>query len=100
MHRGVSMKSLRFLAPLLIFLVVGAFLAVGLKLDPREVPSPLIDKPAPQFALPRLLQVEGLVPQVVVGVLQYGCLLTLSLEKFPTFTNVHQVTSGVSTGGL
>ncbi|MED5533755.1 MAG: DsbE family thiol:disulfide interchange protein, partial [Pseudomonadota bacterium] len=50
------MKSLRFLAPLLIFLVVGAFLAVGLKLDPREVPSPLIDKPAPQFELPRLLQ--------------------------------------------
>ena len=55
------MKSLRFLAPLLIFLVVGAFLAVGLKLDPREVPSPLIDKPAPQFELPRLLQMEGLV---------------------------------------
>ena len=55
------MKSLRFLAPLLVFLVVGAFLAVGLKLDPREVPSPLIDKPAPQFELPRLLQMEGLV---------------------------------------
>ena len=33
------MKSLRFLAPLLIFVVVGIFLAVGLKLDPREVPS-------------------------------------------------------------
>ena len=31
-----------------------AFLAVGLKLDPREVPSPLIDKPAPAFTLPRL----------------------------------------------
>ena len=30
------------------------FLAVGLKLDPREVPSPLIGKPAPAFALPRL----------------------------------------------
>ena len=28
--------------------------AVGLKLDPREVPSPLIGKPAPAFTLPRL----------------------------------------------
>ena len=55
------MKSLRFLAPLVVFLVVGAFLAVGLKLDPREVPSPLIDKRAPQFELPRLLQMEGIV---------------------------------------
>ncbi|HCX87663.1 MAG TPA: DsbE family thiol:disulfide interchange protein [Gammaproteobacteria bacterium] len=55
------MKSLRFLAPLLIFVVVGIFLAVGLKLDPREVPSPLIDKPAPQFELPRLLQMDGVV---------------------------------------
>ena len=57
----MSMKSLRFLAPLLIFVVVGAFLAVGLKLDPREVPSPLIDKPAPQFVLPRLLQMDAVV---------------------------------------
>ncbi len=55
------MKSLRFMAPLLIFVVVGVFLAVGLKLDPREVPSPLIDKPAPQFELPRLLQMDGVV---------------------------------------
>ena len=39
----------RFLWPLLIFLVMAGFLAFGLKLDPREVPSPLIDKPAPAF---------------------------------------------------
>ena len=44
----------RFLFPLGIFLVLSAFLAVGLKLDPREVPSPLINKPAPAFQLPQL----------------------------------------------
>ena len=44
----------RFLLPLVVFFVLVGFLAVGLKLDPREVPSPLIDKPAPQFTLPRL----------------------------------------------
>ena len=44
----------RFLFPLGIFLVLSVFLAVGLKLDPREVPSPLIDKPAPPFQLVQL----------------------------------------------
>ena len=48
------MKALRFLIPLGVFAVLAAFLAVGLKLDPREVPSPLIGKPAPKFALPLL----------------------------------------------
>jgi cytochrome c biogenesis protein CcmG/thiol:disulfide interchange protein DsbE len=48
------MKSLRYLVPLALFGVLVAFLFVGLGLNPREVPSPLIGKPAPAFALPRL----------------------------------------------
>ena len=48
------MKRFWFLIPLAAFLALAVVLAVGLKLDPREVPSPLIDKPAPKFALPRL----------------------------------------------
>jgi cytochrome c biogenesis protein CcmG, thiol:disulfide interchange protein DsbE len=48
------MKSLRFLVPLAIFLGLVVFLGAGLKLDPKEVPSPLIGKPAPAFALTRL----------------------------------------------
>ena len=48
------MKRLRFIVPLALFLVIAGFLAAGLKLDPREVPSPLIGKPAPAFALARL----------------------------------------------
>ena len=44
----------RFLIPLGVFIVLVGFLAVGLKLDPREVPSPLIGKPAPDFDLPLL----------------------------------------------
>jgi len=42
------------LVPLLIFAVLMGFLAVGLGLKPREVPSPLINKPAPSFSLPTL----------------------------------------------
>jgi len=39
----------RYLLPLGIFVALVALLFVGLRLDPREVPSPLIDKPAPAF---------------------------------------------------
>jgi cytochrome c biogenesis protein CcmG/thiol:disulfide interchange protein DsbE len=48
------MKALRFIAPLAAFAVLVVFLWRGLSLDPREVPSPLIDKPAPGFSLARL----------------------------------------------
>ena len=44
----------RYLIPLVVFVLMAGFLAVGLKLNPREVPSPLIDKPAPAFNLPQL----------------------------------------------
>jgi len=44
----------RFIIPLGLFLVLVAFLAIGLSRDPHEVPSPLINKPAPAFRLPQL----------------------------------------------
>jgi cytochrome c biogenesis protein CcmG/thiol:disulfide interchange protein DsbE len=47
-------KSLRFLIPIALFGVLVWFLFRGLSLNPREVPSPLIGKPAPAFTLPRL----------------------------------------------
>ncbi len=44
----------RFLLPFIAFLVLLAFLTIGLRLNPREVPSPLIGKPAPAFELSQL----------------------------------------------
>jgi len=44
----------RYLLPLGIFLLLVLLLGVGLSLNPREVPSPLIGKPAPAFRLPQL----------------------------------------------
>ncbi len=44
----------RFFVPLGVFVVLIAFLLVGLTLNPREVPSPLIGKPAPTFRLAQL----------------------------------------------
>lgn len=40
--------------PIALFLALAALLFVGLGLDPKQVPSPLIDKPAPSFELPGL----------------------------------------------
>jgi cytochrome c biogenesis protein CcmG/thiol:disulfide interchange protein DsbE len=50
----MASKAVRYYIPLVVFLVMGIFLAIGLKLDPRHVPSPLVDKPVPDFTLPRL----------------------------------------------
>jgi cytochrome c biogenesis protein CcmG/thiol:disulfide interchange protein DsbE len=44
--------------PLAIFVLLVGFLAAGLKLNPREVPSPLVGKAAPAFELPVLRQPE------------------------------------------
>ena len=52
------MKSLRLLLPLALFVVLVVFLWAGLGRDPREVPSPLIGKPAPSFELVQLHQPE------------------------------------------
>ena len=40
--------------PLVLFIVLVVFLAIGLTRDPHEIPSPLVNKPAPTFALPQL----------------------------------------------
>ena len=46
--------KLKYLIPFLIFVALVALFAYAFRLDPREVPSPLVGKPAPAFALPRV----------------------------------------------
>ncbi len=57
----------KFLIPLFLFLGLVVFLAVGLKRDPREIPSPLIDKPAPTFSLPTLVGDAAFSPTHMEG---------------------------------
>jgi cytochrome c biogenesis protein CcmG/thiol:disulfide interchange protein DsbE len=44
----------KLLIPVFVFVVLCGFLLVGLWRDPREIPSPLIGKPAPPFTLTEL----------------------------------------------
>jgi cytochrome c biogenesis protein CcmG, thiol:disulfide interchange protein DsbE len=48
------MRLLKFFLPLALFMGLAIFLGLGLNKDPREIPSPLIGKPAPIFSLPTL----------------------------------------------
>ncbi len=48
----------RFLIPLALFIVLVGFLAVGLQRDPREIPSPLVDKAAPIFKVSQLIEAD------------------------------------------
>jgi cytochrome c biogenesis protein CcmG, thiol:disulfide interchange protein DsbE len=48
----------RYLGPLGIFIILVIFLARGLMLNPHDVPSPLIGKPAPEFLLPQVQDVN------------------------------------------
>ncbi len=44
----------KFWIPIGLFVLIGILLAYGLSLDPRKIPSPLVDKPLPAFSLPTL----------------------------------------------
>ena len=51
---------IRYLLPLIAFVILAAFLLVRLNLNPRKVPSPLIGKPAPIFNLQQLHEPENI----------------------------------------
>ena len=58
----------RFLLPLAVFLTLVLFLGFGLRLNPREVPSPFIGKAAPAFKLAQLHEPgKTISPQDMVG---------------------------------
>jgi cytochrome c biogenesis protein CcmG/thiol:disulfide interchange protein DsbE len=61
------MKKRYLLIPLVLFIVLAIFLAIGLKRDPREVPSPLVGKPAPAFTLPQLQKDASFSPKDMAG---------------------------------
>ncbi|SMF41005.1 cytochrome c biogenesis protein CcmG, thiol:disulfide interchange protein DsbE [Alteromonadaceae bacterium Bs31] len=55
------MNRFKLFIPLIIFVVLAVFLWRGLSIDPSYLPSALIDKPVPAFALPELHKPERVV---------------------------------------
>ena len=60
---------LTHILPLVLFAVVALALGIGLTLDPRIIPSALIDKPVPEFSLP---PVDGRPNGLAAGDLRTG----------------------------
>lgn len=60
---------LTYILPLVLFAVVAVALGVGLTLNPRVIPSALIDKPVPDFSLP---PVDGRQNGLAAGDLRTG----------------------------
>ncbi|MGI9271401.1 MAG: DsbE family thiol:disulfide interchange protein [Woeseiaceae bacterium] len=56
----------KFLLPLVAFIVLVGVFVVGLTMDPSRIPSPLLENPAPEYALPSLRD-----PNVMVGSASY-----------------------------
>ena len=55
------------LIPLVLFLGLVVFLAIGLQRDPREIPSPLIGQPAPAFSLRQMDSDDLFSPEQMKG---------------------------------
>lgn len=49
---GRPLRRALFVFPLVMFAAIAVFLGIGLTRNPREVPSPLVGKAVPEFALP------------------------------------------------
>jgi cytochrome c biogenesis protein CcmG/thiol:disulfide interchange protein DsbE len=60
-------SRLKLFVPLMLFTVLAIFLFRGLGLDPSEMPSALIDRPLPNFSLPRLGEASMLSAADVKG---------------------------------
>lgn len=52
----MNFRNILYLLPLLVFLGMSVYFAIGLSKDPSQLPSALIDKPVPEFDLPPLLE--------------------------------------------
>ncbi len=55
------MPRLLLFIPLVLFIILAGFLWKGLSIDPRELPSALLNKPFPEFSLAALQQPERIL---------------------------------------
>ena len=88
------MSNLKLYLPVIIFVLLGALLWRGLCLDPRTLPSVLIDKPLPEFELPALQQPTRMVgKQDMLGepflLNVWGSWCPPCLQEHPVLMSIH-----------
>jgi len=86
--------TLRSAIPLLLFIMLAAALFTGLYLDPRLIPSALIDKPAPTLDLPPLPGKEpGFIATDLAG--DTGQCLGVLVRPMPDRASTIDATGGI-----
>ncbi|GJL80444.1 MAG: cytochrome C-type biogenesis protein [marine bacterium B5-7] len=93
----------RYLLPLGIFILLASFLAIGLNLDPREVPSPFVGKQAPPLDLPRLYNADRITSNDLKGkvwILNVWASWCVSCRAEHPVLNEYAATSDVTLVGL
>jgi len=91
----IKAPRVRFLIPLIAFLVISIFLGIGLTLNPREIPSPLIGKPVPEFSLApvqgRVLGLSNIVLKGEVSLVNvFASWCTACLDEHPLLMNLSE----------
>jgi cytochrome c biogenesis protein CcmG, thiol:disulfide interchange protein DsbE len=84
-----------YFMPLAVFGLIAMLLGIGLTYNPREIPSPLIGKPAPEFSLPPVQgRVDGLSDQDLKGdvslVNVFASWCTACRDEHPLFMRLHK----------
>ena len=95
----------KYLIPLVLFIAIAIFLAIGLKLKPSEIPSPLLDKPAPAFSAPKLnAPAEKLSPADLKGKVWifnvWASWCASCREEHPVFNQFAKQQTGIILVGL
>lgn len=88
-------RSFAIWLPLVVFVALAALLGKGLFLDPKLVPSPLIGKPVPEFALPpvqgRTLGLESADLRGEVSLVNvFASWCTACRQEHPLFLRLHR----------
>ncbi|MEM1147428.1 MAG: DsbE family thiol:disulfide interchange protein [Pseudomonadota bacterium] len=80
--------------PAALFGVLVIFLAIGLTRDPSKIPTEMIDRPLPEFALPELRAQTTITQSDLIGetalVNVFGSWCAACLEEHPTLMELSQ----------
>ena len=95
------MKRLVFILPVIAFVALVGFFAIGLTKDPKELPSQLIDRPLPAFDLPGIEAVAGGGPGFANTTLTgEPALLNVFASWCPACPQEHPVLTRISREGV